>query len=756
VNRFLISFVIGVALFHLLDHLPGLIWLSVFVVFPLLWRFCYLRPLMAMALGAGWSLLQVSLLLQQQLPLPLERTDMGLYGGVDTFPHTQGGITRFQMRVDSLQGENGQYCDISRVQLSWFGATKDLSIGDAWRFKVRLTRPRGNQNPAGFDHEKWLFVQRIQAKGYVRDWSGNRQIETGQFPLLVGLLRQSIALAIDNSTDKPAAAALLKALAVGDKRAIDHQAWDLFTRTGTNHLIAISGLHVGLVAGWLLLTGAWLWRRSARLCSRLPALRAGAIVALLGAFSYAALAGFTLPTQRALIMLVVTLGALILGYRLQFGRSLLLALFLVVLFDPLAILSHGFWLSFTAVAVILWAIGGRLAAWRSWRQGIQVQISVSLGLLPLLVLFFSQISLISPLVNLFMVPWFSLLLVPLTLIGLPLLLIPQIANIWFLMLQFLSQTTLQVLAWCSMQPFAMLDLHVQSLPMLWGVTLGCLLLLTPAGLPGRGLGLLLCMPLLFVTPKRPAEGEVWFTLLDVGQGLACLVETSNHLLLYDTGPGRAVADSVIIPLLRSRDYQRIDTLVVSNGDQDHIGGFDSLKRVIPSERVFAGETERIERAQACQAGQAWDWNGVHFEILYPTAGPKFEGSNNRSCVLKIVSDGGSILLPGDIEWAAEAALLQANPQQLKSDILVAPHHGSNSSSTAEFVTAVDPQWVLFSTGYKNSYGFPKHEVVQRWQGQGAKLLNTAEVGAIEFRLLPGEKPSIPRLYREVNRRYWRL
>ncbi|MCG7983861.1 MAG: DNA internalization-related competence protein ComEC/Rec2 [Candidatus Thiodiazotropha lotti] len=758
-NRFLIGFIIGVALFHLLDHLPGLRWLSVVLTFPLLWRFKPLRPLVAMAAGAGWSLLNASLILHHQLPLKLERSDLVLEGVVDSLPITQGLLSRFQMQVTSLQDENGESVELSRVQLSWFGATEDLSIGDAWRFKVRLIRSRGAQNPSGFDHEQWLFIQQIQAKGYVRDWAGNGRLESDQLPALLGLLRQRIAKAIDNVSDKPEAAALLKALAVGDKRGMDGQAWQTFTRTGTNHLIAISGLHIGLVAGWCLFTGGWLWRRSARLCQRLPALKAGALFALLGAAVYAALAGFTLPTQRALIMLVATLGALILGYRIQFGRSLLLALFLVVLVDPLAILSRGFWLSFSAVAVILWSIGGRLAPWRDWRQGIQVQLSVSLGLLPLLILFFSQISLISPLVNLLMVPWFSLVLVPMTLIGLPLLVVPAVADPWFSLLLTLSDLTLQLLEWCSLQPFAMTDFAQQDLLLLWFVLAGCLILLLPAGMPGRGLGLLLCVPILFASAERPARGEIWFTLMDVGQGLACVVETSNHLLLYDTGPGhgdRTAAESVIMPFLRSRGHRKIDTLIVSNGDRDHAGGVESLSQSIPTRQLLAGDPEMIEgAAEACLAGSEWRWDGVHFQILHPAADVAYKERNNRSCVLKIESDDWSILLPGDIEQAAEDALLRVNPQQLRSDLVVAPHHGSNSSSTAEFVTAVDPQWVLFSTGYKNSYGFPKPEVVERWQAQGARLLNTADSGAIEFRLVAGEVEPKPRLYRELNQRFWR-
>jgi competence protein ComEC len=683
---------------------------------------------------------------------------MILEGVVDSLPLNKGNMSHFQMRVVSLQDLEGRLYPISRLQLSWYGVKKHLSIGDTWRLKVRLTRPRGTQNPAGYDQERWLFLQQIDAKGYVREWSGNQRIEAGSLISPVGKIREWVADAIDKHTDKPREAALLKALAVGDKRGFDQHDWQLFAHTGTNHLIAISGLHIGLVAGWSHFFGSWLWRRSSRLCLRWPAIKAGALIALLGATVYAALAGFTLPTQRALLMLAVTLGAVVLGYRVQFGRSLLLALFLVVLFDPFSPLSAGFWLSFLAVAIILWSIGGRIAPLQSWRQGMKIELSVTLGLLPVLSLFFNQISLISPLANLLMVPWFSLVLVPLLLLGLPVLLIPKLAEIWFYLLAYISGYTFQLLEWFAALPYALVDLPEQGL-LLWLIALaGCLLLLMPTGTPGRLLGIWLILPTLFTSPKRPDEGEIWFTLLDVGQGLACVVETRDHLLLYDTGPKRGRGDgaaaSVIIPFLKSRGYSHIDLLVVSNGDQDHAGGLDALTRALTVKEIVTGAPNLVNNSMACRAGQVWLWGDIRLQMLHPQKIEHFDLSNDRSCVLKIISAEWTILLPGDIEKAAEGALLQQAPQLLKSELIVAPHHGSNSSSTAAFVKAVDPKWVLISAGYKNRYGFPKPEVIARWQAQGATILNSAQTGAIEFRLLPGEENPNLRLYRELNRRYW--
>ena len=757
-NWILICFVLGATLFHQLDALPGLKWLSLALCVPFLWRFTQLRPWLMLFIGAAWSLLHASFALQQQFPAALERSDMVLEGVVDSLPVKRGGVTFFRMQVNSLHAADDVECNISHVQLSWYGKHHNLRVGDAWRLKVRLIRPRGNQNPSGFDHERWLYLQQIDAKGYVRRWKGNEQIDAALVSSWIGRLRQTIASAIDLYTPAPQAAALLKALAVGDKRGIDQQAWQVFNATGTNHLMAISGLHVGLVAGWLLFIGSWLWRRSARLCLIWPALKAGALIALVGAVGYAALAGFTLPTQRALLMLVTTLGALILGFRVQFGRSLLLALFLVVLIDPLATLSIGFWLSFIAVAVILWNLGGRVVPLRGWRQGLRIQLAVTLGLLPVLFLFFGQVSLISPLVNLIMVPWFSMVLVPMMLVGLPALLIPELAQVWFNWLGTLSGVTFESLQWFSSLSFAVSEWPAQG-GLLWLSALaGCLLLLMPGGVPGRGMGIWLCLPVILTTPERPGEGELWFTLLDVGQGLACVIETSNHLIVYDTGPkrgaGQDAAESVIIPFLKSRGHETIDLLLVSNGDNDHAGGFNTLVKAIPAERILAGEPELIEQAQPCRAGDSWLLDGISFQILHPTAEALYKKSNDRSCVLKVVTGDWGILLPGDIEKAGEEQLINLYSDQLKSKLLVAPHHGSNSSSSRQFVTAVDPEWVLFSTGYKNSYGFPKPEVIDRWRVQGAVDLNTALTGAIEFRIAPGEQTPLPRLYRALNTRYW--
>lgn len=758
-NLVLISFVIGVTLFHRLPVLPEAGWAAVLIPLALFWRWPKLRPWIALLAGGGWTLLFASNHLQHRLPAGLEGQDMVVEGVIVSLPEEQGRLSRFQLDVNQLRDETGHSVPVSRLQLSWYGHDGPLGVGDTWRLKVRLKRPRGTQNPAGADIERWMLSEGVQAKGYVRKWQGNRVLESQVHHALADRIRQRIARQLERSVSQSSAASLLKALAIGDKRDMGPAQWRVFSVTGTNHLVAISGLHIGIVAGWLLIASQWLWRRSEALTLRFPALKAGAVVALGGALLYAALAGFSLPTQRALLMLAITLGSIILGLRIAPFRSLLLAMFLVVVWDPMATLSAGFWLSFGAVAVIILCIGGRLASWTGWRQMLRVQWFVTLGLIPILLLYFGQASLISLPVNLLMVPWFTLVLVPMVLLGLLLLPLPWLAGWWFSLLGWLAAHTYQLLVWCATLPHATFAQPDVAAWCWFAASMGFLMLLSPAGIRGRGLALWFVAPLLLTEPDRPAHGELWFTLLDVGQGLACVLETRQHLMVYDTGPayvsGFNMADSVLIPYLRSRGYDRIDRLVLSNGDSDHAGGLSALDQTLEIGDILAGDPERGFRGNACRAGEGWHWDGVSFTILHPGGDDRFSQANDRSCVVQVSVGDRRILLPGDIEARAEGVLLANHAKDLASEIVIAPHHGSATSSSHPFVDAVDPDWVLISSGYRNSYGFPKGEVVARWRRQGAVILNTAETGAIQFRIPRGGQALEPLLSRRSNNRYWR-
>jgi competence protein ComEC len=758
VNLILISFVIGVTLFHHLQLDPETWWAGLLIPLALLWRKPELRPLIGLLAGGGWALLFASDQLQNRLPGELEGQDMVVEGIIASLPKGEGRVSRFQLEVNQLRDMAGNPVPVSLLQLSWHGHHRTLHVGETWRLKVRLKRPRGTHNPAGADLERWMFSQGVQAKGYVRKWQGNRMLEDQAYHALMGRMRQEVAMRLDRLVAQPAAVPLLKALAIGDKRDMGPAEWRVFSVTGTNHLVAISGLHIGIVAGWLLIVSQWLWRRSEYLTLRLPALKAGAVVALAGAFIYAALAGFSLPTQRALLMLMIALGSVILGLRIAPLRSLLLAMFLVVVLDPMATLSAGFWLSFGAVAVIMLCIGGRIAVWTGWRQMMRVQWYVTLGLIPILLLYFGQASLISLPVNLVMVPWFTLFLVPMVLFGLLLLVLPWVAGWWFDLVGWFAAHTYQLLVWSSTLPHAM---YTQPDTAAWcwiSAIIGFLLLLSPGGIQGRGLALWFIVPLIFNEPDRPARGELWFTLLDVGQGLSCVLETREHLMIYDTGAaypsGFTMADSVLIPYLRSRGHSRIDRLVLSNGDSDHAGGYRALDQAVEIGDVLTGEPERVRGGDLCRAGEGWRWDGVTFTILHPGSNERFTQANDRSCVVQVTVGDRRILLPGDIQADGERALLANYAKVLQSDIVVAPHHGSATSSTQPFVNRVDPRWVLVSSGYRNSYGFPKDEVVRRWRQQGATILNTAETGAIQFHLTRGEERFSPRLYRRLNHRYW--
>lgn len=759
-----LAFLAGILLFHQSAVLPP--WWAAGAAVPLLalaWRLRRVgrRPaLVVAAVTAGylWTWGCAAPLLQSGVPPGLEGRDLWLEGVVSALPEAEAERVRFQFDSVALQRNGTALTPPGRVLLSWYGTAPALRVGQRWRLQVRLRRPHGMANPGGFDYERWLFQRGIRATGYVRPHRAVLlQPQAGQFPLQQ--LRQWLRGRLRSDLGQRPMAGIVTALALGDRQGIGRDQWRVFSATGTTHLIAISGLHIGIVAGLVLFLVRWGWGWSQRLTLWLPAPKAAAAAALMAATGYAALAGFSVPTQRALIMLAVALAALWWQRPLRPARTLALALLLVLLADPLAPLAPGFWLSYGAVALIVYGMGGRLAPAGWWWRWGRTQWLVALGLAPLLALWFQQVPLIAPVANLVAVPWVTLFTVPLTLLGtvasvvLPVAAPPLLAA---------ACHTLEILWWFLAHLAGLLPQRWGAFaPPLWTLLpalVGLAWMLAPRGWPSRWLGVLWLLPALLARPPGPAPGEMWLTLLDVGQGLAAVVRTAGHTLVFDTGPRYSdqldAGNAVIVPFLRSRGIREVDTLLVSHGDMDHIGGAASLLASMPVGHIITGvQRWRLPHpAQPCHAGMAWHWDGVRFELLYPPPGGDGSGDNDRSCVLKVSTAGGSVLLPGDIERPTEEELMRTVPERLRSTVLVAPHHGSNTSSTLPFVTAVAPRYVLFAVGYRNRYGFPSRRVAARYRAVGAQGLDTASGGATTLRFDDGP-PTVER-YRQSSHHYW--
>jgi competence protein ComEC len=555
-------------------------------------------------------------------------------------------------------------------------------------------------------------------------------------------------------------AGLIPALSVGDRRGIGSDTWAVLRTTGTAHLLAISGMHIGLLAGLVYWLTCRLWRAmGGRFLLWLPAPRAGAIMASLAALLYAAMAGFSIPTQRALVMLLVVMLAVWRLRPLQPGRTLAWALLVVLLLDPLAVLSAGFWLSFGAVALILYAMTGQLGRAARPLQWLRIQLWITLGLLPLMLLLFQQISLVAPLANLVAIPVISLLVVPLVLVAsICSLFAPVAAGGLLSLVSSLLEWLMQWLGALADWPLSHLQPVIPDGGSLLLLMAGILLLLVPRGLPGRVLAPVLLLPALLGQFPRPAPGQAWLTLLDVGQGLSAVVQTRSHLLVFDTGPrfssGFDTGRAVLVPWLQQAGYRRIDVLVMSHGDNDHIGGLRSVLARYPVTRLYTSVPGQIlaEQVMLCQAGQQWQWDGVRFEILGPS-GP-MASENDAACVLRIVAGNQAALLPADIEKAGELKLLQQEAEKLPAVMLVAPHHGSLTSSTPAFVRAVHPKYVLYPVGYHNRYRFPRPEVVQRYARLGAGQYLSQEQGALKVVLGTDGGLCKPISYRRSVRRYW--
>ncbi len=749
------AFLVGILALQHRATLPHAAWL-LFLPVLLPWAIAGRRGRLAAACAVGflWAALYGGWLLHPSLDPALEGRDLRLAGCIVGLPQAHGRAVRFLLRVQRRLRPAAGAPLPRRIRLTWYRGAPALHAGYCWRLTVRLKRPHGFQNAGGFDYEGWLFRNGIGATGYVRRHPA--AVRTCSHRTL-DRLRQDLAQRMDAALGPRPFNGILRALALGDRRAIPRAQRAVLKATGTAHLVAISGLHIGLVAGFALYVIGALWRVSGA-AGLWPAPRAAALAALAAAFGYALLAGLSLPTRRALIMLAVALGALLRGRAVTPARALCLALLAVLIWDPTAVLSAGLWLSFGAVAVILYAGAGGLAR-RGWRAWTGIQWRIALGLLPVLVIWFQQAGLLAPLANLLAVPWIGLVVVPLTLAGTTALVLDLSLGPYLLGLAGHAVALLwPFLEWVAAVPGTQ---WIQAAPPPWTwvpAALGTLLLLAPRGVPGRWLGFLYLAPMLVWTPPAPPPGGLWFTLLDVGQGLAAVVRTHDHVLVYDTGPRFGpdfdTGAAVLVPYLRSQGVRRLDRLVVSHGDNDHIGGAASLLERFPAAAILSSVPARLPPgAQLCRRGRHWRWDGVEFRVLHPGRKNAARG-NDASCVLRVTGTAGAVLLTGDIEAPAERILLSDVPRALRARVLVVPHHGSRSSSTPAFLAAVHPELALLPVGYRNRFRFPNPGVMARYRAAGVRMLDTAAEGAITVRMAPGARGLRVSTRRRSVRRYW--
>ncbi|AYC33421.1 DNA internalization-related competence protein ComEC/Rec2 [Pseudomonas cavernae] len=679
-------------------------------------------PLAFFLFGFSWACASAHWALSDRLVPELDGRTLILQGLVTGLPEHDTGVVRFQLeQVVARRAKLPQ-----RLRLAWYDGPP-VQAGERWQLAVKLKRGHGLVNPQSFDYEAWLLAQRIGAVGTVK--RGERLSPAQGASAWRDELRQRL-LAVDAFGRQGALAALV----LGDGSGLSVADWRVLQDTGTVHLLVISGQHVallaalvyGLVAG-LARLGLW--------PSRWPWLPWACALAFAAALGYGLLAGFEVPVRRACLMV-----AMVLLWRLRFRHlgvwlPWLLALNGVLLAEPLASLQPGFWLSFAAVAVLALVFSGRLGAWSWWHSWGRVQWTMAIGLLPALLALGLPLSASGPLANLIAEPWVSLAVVPLALLGTVLLPLPGLgeAVLWLagglleLLFRVLGMIAAGAPAW-----------QATALPF-WAWLLsacGALLLLLPTGIPMRALGLAMLLPCFFPPPNSPAPGraEVW--LLDVGQGLAVLLRTHEHALLYDAGPRYGdfdIGERVVLPSLRGLDVRRLDLLLLSHADSDHAGGAPAVQRGLPIDQVLSGEAAALPPvlgAEPCVDGASWSWDGVRFTTWRSAVAQE---GNPASCVLRVEANGEALLLTGDIDARVERALLDAG-REVRADWLLAPHHGSRSSSTAAFIKAVQPRAVLFSRGAHNAFGHPHPQVVARYRALQVRAYDTVENGALRIEL----------------------
>lgn len=769
----ILAFVSGVLLLQCQAQLPApaWVWLAPVCVVLALWRRALAIPL-AFAFGFLWACGLAHLRLADRLAPEWEGRDIEVVGVISGLPVPGDRGVRFEFEVENAAAKLPR-----KILLSWYrtafvpsadapAAPLDAGVhaAERWRFTVRLRRPYGNLNPHGFDYEAWLTERGIGATGYVRP--GNAPLRLGvrgSFADRIEQARESVRDRFKGLAGETPAAGILAALAIGDQRSISSEEWRLFNRTGVTHLMSISGLHVTLVSGLFAWLAATLWRRVPRLLLLLPARKVAALAAIAASLGYTLLAGFAVPAQRTFWMVAVVALALWSGRIATPVRTLALALGVVVLLDPWAVLAAGTWLSFGAVALIFYvasACADRTERFHALRQALRAQWAVTLGLAPAALFLFAQISVVGPLANAVAIPLVSMAVTPLALVA-------AIVPLDFLLhlAAWIIEWLMQFLEWCAALPAAVWQQHAPSAWTLGAAVGGILWMLAPRGVPWRACGIALLAPAFAGEAPRPQLGEAWITTLDVGQGLAVVVRTANRTLLYDAGPryasGSDSGERLVAPYLRAIGISRLDAMVVTHNDADHAGGAASVAEnfeidALVSSLAFAHPlTATVPYSRRCLRGAEWQWDGVRFAFLHPDSqDPAPRKANDLSCVLRVSAGERAMLLTGDIERASEERLVAREARNLASDVLLVPHHGSRTSSSDEFLAGVRPSLAVVPSGYRNRFGHPNAEVLSRYAARNARVLRTDRDGAVTVRI--SQSGTVAQTERAQRRRYWHL
>jgi competence protein ComEC len=786
-----------------LDSLFPILLLSVF----LLLRKKYTSA--ALLIGIGYGLIYGHSLIAKQLPHDLEAQTFWVNVKVVGLPKLNHQRQRFTARIQSIELKNNglknnemKEKDLSflidqKISLSYYfsfarfnalnkdnakyksqpisksSSKKIVQPGDTWRLLVKLKRPRGFVNPAGFDYQLYLLQQGLVASGYVKNHKDN-QLIARECPLInIHCVRFKLSESVKKYLKEHSHHGTLLGLIVGNRDSITEEQWQLLRNTGTIHLMAISGLHVGLAALMGLLFGKLLMRFCGLLFFKnIDILRYSrflpTVFSITFSFFYSLLAGFSLPTQRATIMILAVQIFFLLNRKINPWLIVSIALLGIAMLDPLASMSQGFWLSFLAVAILMFTgIGYQnrdsQVIFRSLNKGlafIKMQWFLVVGLAIPGIVLVQGFSLSSPVSNLVAIPWVSIFTVPFSFLGLISWFFNEQLGIWFFRVAIESLNYLWLMLEQSEYYFGGFfdyDFKHVSLMYLLLAFVGIVWCYLPRGIPFRWLGLLCLLPLLFASNNK---FDLRINFLDVGQGTAVVVETPNHQMVYDVGRRYSdqfdVGQHIVAPYLIQQGYKAIDRLMVSHSDHDHSGGMQGLLSLINVKHIFSGEAKQTG-GQQCLAGQQWHWDDVEFSVIWPTKdyidSAIDESSNNRSCVLLIRYGHNHILLAGDIEKSVERKLLAKHNLPESISVLLVPHHGSRSSSHLNWVTHLQPDYAVVTAGYLNAYHHPNKKVVQRYQAYASHYLNTAYSGAIRFTFSQTQKVKVDE-WRYDFSRYW--